>query len=220
LLISNATAGATAYEGLNQAIWVSVRIRREDRSSIVVSNPLADLGRRESGYIIDSSPSLEQFLCSRLMTTARLAQVPRMRRFSANGANAEGGDPDEDSSPEQMLLELSPTEVAELIERHVEYVNKKLDEVHLDSGYVSHFIRRARDPRDGDDMIPVVSAVATLPVVFADGSVLAQREGLDREFGIVFHIPPELMEVLPECDIVNGQPKWICVWAWAWAFPL
>ena len=26
-----------------------VRIRREDRSSIVVSNPLADLGRRESG---------------------------------------------------------------------------------------------------------------------------------------------------------------------------
>src|ERR1700747_582779 len=51
----------------NQAIWVtSVRIRREDRSSIVVSNPLADLGRRESGYIIDSSPSLEQFLCSRL----------------------------------------------------------------------------------------------------------------------------------------------------------
>src|SRR6516164_2663759 len=41
-------------------------MRREDRSSIVVSNPLADLGRRQSRYIIDSSPSLEQFLCSRL----------------------------------------------------------------------------------------------------------------------------------------------------------
>jgi hypothetical protein len=41
-------------------------MRREDRSSIVVSNPLADRGGGESSYIIDSSPSLEQFLCSRL----------------------------------------------------------------------------------------------------------------------------------------------------------
>jgi hypothetical protein len=134
------------------------------------------------------------------MTTARRAQVPRMRRFSANGANAEGDDTtDENSAPEQMLLlELSPTEVAELIERHVEYVNRHLDEVHIDDSYVGHFVRRARDGRDGDDAIPVVSAVATLAIVFADGSVLAKKEGLNRDFGIVFNIAPELVDVLPD----------------------
>jgi hypothetical protein len=155
------------------------------------------------------------------MTTARLAQVPRMRRFSANGANAEGGNPDEDSAPEQMLLlELSTTEVAELIGRHVEYVNRSLDEVHLDDGYVGHFVRRARDGRDGDDMIPVVSAVETLPIVFADASVLAKKDGLNREFGIVFNIAPELADVLPDrASITNADIRkameyltdvWLC----------
>jgi hypothetical protein len=155
------------------------------------------------------------------MTTARLAQVPRMRRFSAKGANAEGSHPDEDGSPEQMLLlELSSTEVAELIERHVEYVNKRLDEVHLDTSYVGHFVRRARDDRDGDAAIPIVSAVATLPIVFADGSILAQKEGLDRNFGIVFNIAPELVCVLPNRaritadDIRNAMnfltDVWLC----------
>jgi transposase len=42
----------------NKLARTRVRIRREDRSSIIVSNPLADLGRRESGYVINSSPSL------------------------------------------------------------------------------------------------------------------------------------------------------------------
>jgi hypothetical protein len=52
-------------------------------------------------------------------------------------------------------------------------------------------------------MIPIVSAVATLPIVFADGSVLAQEEGLDRNFGIVFNIAPELMEVLPNRESIT-----------------
>jgi hypothetical protein len=148
------------------------------------------------------------------MTTARLAQVPRTRRFSTNGPNAEGDDAVESSAPERMLLlELSTTEVAELIERHVEYVTRNLDEVHLDTSYVSHFVRRARDARDGDDMIPILSAVATLSIVFADGTVLAQKEGLDRNFGIVFNIVPELMDVLPDRASITDDFRndvWLC----------
>jgi len=48
-----------ARKGTGERLTVAKhRIRREDRSSIVVSNPLADLGRGESSYVINSSPSL------------------------------------------------------------------------------------------------------------------------------------------------------------------
>jgi hypothetical protein len=45
----------------------------------------------------------------------------------------------------------------------------------------------------------MVSAITTLPMVLADGTLLCGR-GLNRERGIVFRIPPELMAYVPAID--------------------
>jgi hypothetical protein len=45
--------------------------------------------------------------------------------------------------------------------------------------------------------LPTVVAIAQLPIVLADGNILAMR-GLDRDRGIIFCIPDELMKVLPK----------------------
>ena len=62
--------------------------------------------------------------------------------------------------------------------------------------FVRHFLTRS------DNALPIVAAIATLPIVLADGSLLA-APGLDRERGIVFRVPKELLSILPtreQCD--------------------
>jgi hypothetical protein len=49
-----------------------------------------------------------------------------------------------------------------------------------------------------EDELPVVTAIATQPIVLADGGILAQSRGLDRDRGILFHISPELIQLLPK----------------------
>ncbi len=62
--------------------------------------------------------------------------------------------------------------------------------VHLASPFVKHFHTRT------DDALPIVAAIATLPIVLADGTVVAGR-GLDRDRGISLRIPPALLAMLP-----------------------
>ena len=57
--------------------------------------------------------------------------------------------------------------------------------------FVRHFMRRH------DGVLPTVVAYATMPLVLADGNLLAP-EGLDRERGIQFLIPDELRAVIPQ----------------------
>jgi hypothetical protein len=95
-------------------------------------------------------------------------------------------------APEQLcLVKMSEVEVADEIERHIDFVDKTGRSVHLPTKFVRHFMKR-------DDGLPVVVAIAQLPIMLADGSILAMREGLDRDRGIVFRIPQELMNHLPE----------------------
>ena len=63
--------------------------------------------------------------------------------------------------------------------------------VHLAAPFVRHY--RQRD----DCALPIVTAVATLPIVLAEGTILSGR-GLDRTYGIVFRVPDELHELLPK----------------------
>ena len=94
------------------------------------------------------------------------------------------------------MTRLDEPQLAELIERHIEYVDRAGRPVHLASPFVNHFHTRT------DDALPIVAAIATLPIVLADGAMLAGR-GLDRDRGIVFRIPPELLAILPtreQCD--------------------
>ena len=94
--------------------------------------------------------------------------------------------------PEQWTLaKLTDREVAEEIERLINYVDDKGRSVHLPMEFVRHYTTRHDSP------LPTVVAIATLPIVLADGGVLGEERGLDEERGISFIIQPEVMALLP-----------------------
>ena len=114
--------------------------------------------------------------------------------LTAAGGNEEETNKECLPAPEQPLLtRLSEAQLAEVIERHVEYVVETKDgerPVHLGAAFVKHFWQRH------DNKLPTVAAIATMPIVMPNATLLAGR-GLDRERGIVFRIPPELLALLP-----------------------
>src|SRR5262249_56900185 len=70
-----------------------------------------------------------------------------------------------------------------------------------------------------DDVCPTVVSIATLPIVLADGVLLAP-DGLDPDRGIAFKIQPELREVLPRREDCTDEAvraameyltdEWLC----------
>src|SRR6516165_7250134 len=93
--------------------------------------------------------------------------------------------------PEQWVLcKMNEMEVAEMIEHHIEFYKENEEtgirrSVHLPTQFVRHFMKR------DDGVLPTVVAIATAPLILADGVLLAP-EGLDRLRGIQFIIPDEL----------------------------
>jgi len=88
------------------------------------------------------------------------------------------------------LTRLDEIALAELIERHIEYVDGATGRpVHLAAPFVKHYLARA------DDALPIATGIATLPLVLPNGTLLSGR-GLDRDRGIVFRVPPELEAIL------------------------
>jgi hypothetical protein len=98
-------------------------------------------------------------------------------------------------APEQPLLErLDTIQLAELIERHIEYVDPTGRPVHLPETFVRHYLRR--DLRRGDGSLPIANAVVTTPMVLPGGVLLSGR-GLNRRLRIVFRVPTKLEAILP-----------------------
>jgi hypothetical protein len=99
--------------------------------------------------------------------------------------------------PEQWVLHrMSEIEVAEMIERHINFVDEDGRSVHLPMNFVRHYMQR------DDGALPTVVAIATAPIVLADGVLLAP-DGLERERGIIFIINDELRTCIPkpeQCD--------------------
>ena len=122
-----------------------------------------------------------------VVTEVRVRRIPDMHALTSLGANQEETEDTRLPPPSQpALTRLNEMELAELIERHIEYVDEKTGRlVHLRTSFVQHYLKRS------DDALPVVAAIATLPIVLADGSLLA-GSGLDRDRGIVFRVPEEL----------------------------
>ncbi len=113
--------------------------------------------------------------------------------LTSRGSNNDETDETRLPPPEQPILyRLSEPEVAELIQRYIGYVDHRGELVYLPTRFVHHYWQRRNDTA-----LPRVSAIATMPMVPEDGSILAGR-GLDRERGIVFRIPPELLALLPK----------------------
>jgi hypothetical protein len=94
-------------------------------------------------------------------------------------------------TPKQWVIKrLSEVETAEMIERHIDFVDTGRS-VYLPTAFVRHYMRR------DDGRLPTIVAVSTLPLVLADGHVLAEDK-LDRFRGIDFRIEPELAATVPK----------------------
>jgi hypothetical protein len=140
----------------------------------------------------------------------RIRRVPGTHLLTAAGANGE----EEDNNsrlppPEQPLLSrLDEPQLAELIEHHIEFVTKDGRQVHLPPAFVKHY--HSRD----DNALPIAASIATLPIVLPGNELLAGH-GLNRERGIIFRIPPELLSILPtpkECTrrAAGYALQWLC----------
>ena len=72
-------------------------------------------------------------------------------------------------TPEQWaLVRMNDIELAEEIERFIDFVDDDWRSVHLPMQFVRHFLQR-------DDGLPTIVAIAALPIVLADGGVLARN---------------------------------------------
>ena len=126
------------------------------------------------------------------VTQIRVRRIPNMHALTPQGSNEGDQEDTRLPAPEQPLLtRLDEPHLAELIERHIDFVDDDGRSVHLGSPFVRHYLAR------GDEALPVVSAVATLPIVAPDGTLLCKR-GLDRERGIVFRVPADLLTLIPK----------------------
>ena len=137
-----------------------------------------------------------------VLTAVRVRRIPGMHLLTVAGANADAADDNRLPPPDQPLFtRLSEPQVAELIERHVEYVNADGRPVHLPAPFVRHY--HARD----DNALPTIGAIVTLPMVKPDGTLLSGR-GLDRECGIVFRIPCTAATVAEQARFLMDD--WLC----------
>jgi hypothetical protein len=140
------------------------------------------------------------------LTAVRMRRLPSTHAFTRSGANDEEDAKDRLPAPEQpLLMRLNDMQTAELIERHIEFTSMGRA-VHLGADFVRHFRQREHDG------LPLVVGVATAPVVLGDGRVL-RSNGLDRERGIIFRIPDQLLSLLPN-DVtdaaVGDAMKYLC----------
>jgi hypothetical protein len=119
-----------------------------------------------------------------------------VRRIAVNGMHAfvsanEDCDTSQEAPPQWVIHVMSETEAAELIERHIDFVDRNSRSVHCPMLFVKHYLQR------DDGALPQMNAVATLPIVSADG-FLIHEDGLDHERGIVFNIETDLMKIIPD----------------------
>ena len=127
------------------------------------------------------------------MMWVRQLAVPGTHAFI--DANLEAGS-EKLPPPEQWALcKMTEMEVAELIERHIDYYatdnNGNERSVHLPMQFVRHFLNRS------DGVLPTTVAYATMPLVLPDGHLLAPI-GLDRARGIQFLIQDEMRAIIAQ----------------------
>ena len=131
-----------------------------------------------------------------MLTQCRMRTPVAMHAFGSKAANGEDSEGEETKlpPPEQHLLTiLSEPESAELIERHIDFVDGAGRSVHLGSPFVRHYMQRT------GGALPIVGAIAPLPLILADGEVLAEP-GLDRERGIIFRLEPGMVALMPRLE--------------------
>jgi hypothetical protein len=103
-------------------------------------------------------------------------------------------------TPEQWVItRMTEAEVAEMIEEHIDFIDKDGWSVHLQPKFVRHYMKR------DDGALPTIVAVTTLPIVLADGHILGVEDGFDRLRGIDFRIQPAVADCVPEPGTVTDD---------------
>jgi hypothetical protein len=134
-----------------------------------------------------------------MLVQRRVRKARAMHAFGNSAANGEdaGGDDTRLPPPDQHLLTLlDEIDTAQLIEKYIEFCNETDRSVHLPSIFVAPVMKGLPDD------LPVVDAIATLPLVMPNGAWLAGT-GLDRDYGILFKIDPGIQRLMPrpqDCD--------------------
>jgi hypothetical protein len=135
---------------------------------------------------------------------------PKRHAFVTANETPDGEAPELLPPPAQWCIStLSSGEAAEMIETYIEHYDAASEDqlpVHYPAAFAQHYLKRA------DGVLPIVSAIATLPIVSADGHILT-GDGLDRASGIVYAVPPELTELIPNKDECTAEAV-----AKAWQF--
>ena len=146
------------------------------------------------------------------VTEITLRAAPGMHALTALGSNGEETDDTRLPAPEHPLLtRMDDVRLSEVIEKHIDFVDDNGRSVHLGAGFVRHFQRRS------DGALPLVRAVATLPMVLPNGDILSGH-GLNREIGVVFRVQPELQALIPDIKdctptaVANDMQFLIDVW--------
>jgi hypothetical protein len=149
------------------------------------------------------------------ITAVRSRRILGMHLLTADNANDGMAKENQLPAPEQPLLTRLPVpQVGEMIERYIEYTDPEGTPVHLPMPFVIHYTNRPNDKA-----LPLVTAIATLPLVLPDGTMLSGHR-LNRERGIVFRVPKALEARLPtmaECSpeaVRNSMhfltDEWLC----------
>lgn len=168
--------------------------RRDPRPLIPVPtadapwNPVMDTLNHVLGASTEAEPPARDI--EGYVTQVRTRRPANMHLLTSCGSNSDETEETRLPAPEQPLLtRLDEAAVAELIERHIDFVDKGRP-VHLPTSFVRHFVRRH------DNALPIVTGVVTLPIVLPEGSILSGR-GLNRNYELIFRVPRELIALLP-----------------------
>jgi hypothetical protein len=126
-----------------------------------------------------------------------------VRRMPVTGTHAfvsanEESDTTKEAPSQWVINVMSEAETAEMIERHIDFVDDKDRSVHCPSLFVRHYMHRY------DGVLPPVVAVANLPLISADGHLI-YTDGLDRTRGIAFNVDPALMKTIPNRSDCNRR---------------
>ena len=124
-------------------------------------------------------------------------ETPGLHELTPRGANDEEEEKSRLPSPKNFLLTGHDRESLEiLIGDYIAFIRKTADgerSVAPPAKVINHFMKYRRSH------MPRVYAVQTMPLVLADGTLLA-RNGLDRDRRAVFRIDPALLPFVPKIE--------------------
>jgi hypothetical protein len=167
------------------------RIAQNDQR-VVMRRPPPDAPLREEMAKINDAimaVPLEHQLRRNLYGDAvklRFQKVPGTHAFSSSGNKDE-------PPPEQWTIAvLKEHGLTEELEHYIDYLNRFGDSVRPPMSLVLPYMNR------DDQALHTLAAIATQPVVLADGVILGSKSGFDPDRGIQFLVPDWVAAVMPE----------------------